>query len=247
MEVDVMEAYAFVLAVALAAGVLSGAVGTGSSLLLLPVLVRAFGPKEAVPVMALAAILANVARMGVWWRQVDWRAAAAYALPGAPAAAFGAHVLLAMHAWVIDLYLGLFFLAMIPLRRLLARARWRLSLVQVGMSGGAIGMLTGLVLSTGPISIPVFLAYGLGGGTLLGTEAASALLLYVGKTGTFAAQHALPAATFWRGMLVGAGVMAGTAGSKHLLAKLPDTAFHGLVDLMLLLSALALLRSAWAA
>lgn len=241
-----MATYVFVLAVALVAGLLSGVVGTGSSLLLLPVLVQTFGPKAAVPIMALAAILGNLARVGVWWRQVDWRAAAAYALPGMPAAALGAHTLLGLRPQVIDLYLGLFFLAMIPLRRYLAHVQWRLSLPQLGASGGAVGFLTGLVLSTGPISIPIFLACGLGGGTLLGTEAASAVLLYVGKVGTFAAQDALPLATICQGLLVGTGIMVGTAGSKRLVLRLPTVAFHGLVDGMLVLAGVALLRSAWA-
>ncbi len=240
-----MEMIGVVLAVAFAAGVLSGVVGTGSSLLLLPVLVHAFGPKAAVPVMALAAIVGNLARAGVWWRRVDWRAAGAYALAGVPGAALGAHTLLALPDGVIDAGLGLFFLSMIPLRRRLAGAHWRLSLAQLGACGGAIGFLTGLVLSTGPLSVPVFLAYGLDGGALLGTEAASALLLYAGKTGTFAAQGALPAPILLQGGLVGAGILLGTACGKPFVQQLAPAAFRGLVDLMLLASGAALLRAAW--
>jgi uncharacterized membrane protein YfcA len=238
-----MASYGWVLLLAVAAGVLSGVVGTGSSLLLLPVLVQSYGPKAAVPIMATAAIVGNLARAAVWWRQVDWRAAGSYALAGVPAAALGAHTLLGLRARVIDLYLGLFFLAMIPARRYLARAQWRLSLPQLGLCGAGIGFLTGLVLSTGPVSVPAFLAYGLGGGALLGTEAASAVLLYVGKAGTFAAQGALPWPILLQGLLVGAGIMAGTACSKTLVLKLPPAVMRGLIDLMLFLSGAALLAS----
>lgn len=45
---------------ALAAGVLSGVGGTGSSLLLLPALVWLYGPRVAVPVMGIAAAIGNV-------------------------------------------------------------------------------------------------------------------------------------------------------------------------------------------
>ena len=235
----------FVFALAIVAGTLSGVVGTGSSILLLPVLVGTFGPKEAVPIMALAAILGNLARMGAWWRQVDWRATLAYALPGAPAAALGAHTLLGLQAWCIDLLLGLFFLAMVPARRRLRRARWSLSLAQLALCGAGIGFLTGLVLSTGPVSVPVFLAYGLGGGAFLGTEAASALLLYAGKIGTFAAQDALPARIVVDGLLVGAGIMAGTACGKALVMRLPPARIDLALDALLILSAAQLLRSAF--
>jgi uncharacterized membrane protein YfcA len=72
--------FLFVLGVGLVAGTVSGIVGTGSSIMLVPVLVYAFGPKEAVPIMAVAAIMANVSRIMAWWREVDWRACAAYSV-----------------------------------------------------------------------------------------------------------------------------------------------------------------------
>src|SRR6188768_1670618 len=96
-----VAAYAFVLLVGLVAGAVSGVIGTGSSIMLLPVLVYAFGPKQAVPIMAVAAVMANLSRVLMWWRVVDWRAFAAYAIPGAPAAALGARTLLQLPATLI--------------------------------------------------------------------------------------------------------------------------------------------------
>ena len=74
----------FVLAVGLAAGTISGIVGTGSSIMLMPVLVYQYGPKQAVPIMAIAAVMANLSRILAWWRDVDWRACAAYSVTGFP-------------------------------------------------------------------------------------------------------------------------------------------------------------------
>ncbi len=59
-------------ALALLAGVLGGIVGTGSSMVLLPPLVLLYGPRVAVPVMAIAAVLGNVGRVAAWWRQIRW-------------------------------------------------------------------------------------------------------------------------------------------------------------------------------
>src|SRR3954469_7344787 len=101
-----MTAYLFVLIVGLAAGIVGGVVGTGSSIMLLPVLVYAFGPKQAVPIMAVAAVMANLSRVMAWWREVDWRAFAAYSMTGAPAAALGARTLLQLPATLIDMLLG---------------------------------------------------------------------------------------------------------------------------------------------
>jgi uncharacterized protein len=118
-----MANYVLVLALGLAAGSLSGIIGTGASIMLLPLLVFQsllvfqFGPKQAVPIMAIAALMSNVGKLLAWWREVDWRAFAAYSITGIPAAALGARTLLVLPAHVVDLALGLFSLMMIPGRR----------------------------------------------------------------------------------------------------------------------------------
>lgn len=69
-----MDQWLVLLSVALAAGALSGLVGTGASLLLLPVLVPMFGAVEAIPIMAVAGFLANLSRALAWWRSIAWKA-----------------------------------------------------------------------------------------------------------------------------------------------------------------------------
>src|SRR5258708_30883418 len=50
--------FVFVLAVGLVAGTISGILGTGSSVMLVPVVVYEFGPQQAVPIVAVAPRLA---------------------------------------------------------------------------------------------------------------------------------------------------------------------------------------------
>ncbi len=237
--------YLFVLAVGLAAGCLSGIVGTGSSLMLLPVLVYTYGPKQAVPIMAVAAVMGNMARVAAWWRLVDWKAVAAYTVPGVPAAALGARTLLALPPSAIEAVLGLFFLAMIPIRRWHVRSGRRLNLWAVSVAGAFIGFLTGLVLSTGPLSVPVFTSYGLTGGAFLSTEAASSLALYVSKVATFWQLGAMPFSTLLQGLIVGASLMLGTYAGKVMVLRLHPSAFAWILDALMLFSGLSLLWAAW--
>lgn len=60
-----------ILIIGLLAGTISGIIGTGSSIILVPVLAYVYGPKEAVPIMAVAAVMANISRILAWWRDVD--------------------------------------------------------------------------------------------------------------------------------------------------------------------------------
>jgi uncharacterized membrane protein YfcA len=239
-----MAAYTFVLLAGVAAGCLSGVIGTGSSIVLLPVLVHAFGPKQAVPIMAIAAVMANLSRVLAWWREVDWRAVAAYAITGVPAAALGARTLLALPASIIEIALGIFFIAMVPVRHLLARLQWKARLWHLAVAGAFIGFLTGIVLSTGPLSVPVFLAYGLVTGAFLATEAAGSLLIYLSKVVTFHEFGALPGEVLLQGLIVGLSLMVGTFAGKALVLRMSAAAHGHVLDGLLVCSGLALLWTA---
>lgn len=237
----------FVLAVGLAAGVISGIVGTGSSIMLMPVLAYAYGPKAAVPIMAVAALMANLARIVVWLRAVEWRKVAAYAVTGAPAAFLGARTMLALPSRAVDIAIGGFLLAMIPARRRFAAAFAGFGLPHLAIAGAVIGFLTGIVASTGPISVPVFLAAGLTKGAFLGTEAASSLALYVAKTVSFRSAGALPAEEIVRGLIVGAAIMAGSFIAKPFVVRLSADRFDHLMDALMGIAGLAMLWNAFAA
>src|ERR1700675_1313828 len=133
--------FLFVLIVGLVAGTLSGIVGTGSSIMLMPVLVYQYGPKQAVPIMAIAAVMANLSRILAWWREVDWRACAAYSITGIPAAALGARTLLALPSGAVDISIGLFLIAMVPARHWLARHQLKFSLWHLAVGGARVRSL----------------------------------------------------------------------------------------------------------
>lgn len=236
--------YLLVLAVGLLAGTISGIVGFGSSIMLMPVLVLAFGPREAVPIMAVAAIMANASRVLVWWRQVQWPAVGVYALTAVPAAALGARTLLVLPARWVEGTLAVFFLAMIPLRRWLAARHFRLALWQFAPVGVVIGFLTGIVVSTGPINTPFFLAHGLVKGAFLGTEAMASLTMYLSKSLVFRSYGALPWSAIAQGLIVGLSLMAGSFIAKRFVQSLDAERFRLLMDGMLGVAALTM---AWAA
>ncbi|CEJ09921.1 Sulfite exporter TauE/SafE [bacterium YEK0313] len=237
--------YLLVLTVGLVAGTVSGVIGTGSTIMLAPVLAYSFGPLEAVPIMAVASILANVSRILAWWREVDWRAFAAYAAAGAPAAALGARTLVAIPARVADIAIGLFLIAMIPVRRWFAARRLRFGLWHLVVAGALIGYLTGIVVATGPISVPVFMSYGLTGGAFLGTESAGSLAIYVAKVLSFRQFGALPAEIVVKGLITGSSLMAGSFLAKRLVQTIDAEHFRFMLDGLMLLSGLAMLWAAW--
>ena len=236
--------FLLVFVVGLVAGTVGGVVGTGSSIILMPVLVLAYGPLEAVPVMAIAAFMGNLGRVIAWRPMIDWRAAGAYCLTAVPCSALGVRTLLAIPPGAIESALGVFFLAMIPVRRWLAHKAIRLTLVQVMLLGAPMGFLTGIVVSTGPLTVPLFTAYGLDTGALLGTEALGSLAVYATKVATFRGFGALPAKVLLEGLIAGSSLMAGSFIGRLVVLRLAPSTFRLLIDGLMAVSGLTLL---WAA
>jgi uncharacterized membrane protein YfcA len=236
--------YLLVLIVGVIAGTLSGVIGTGSSMLLMPVLVILFGPQQAVPVMAIGAIMGNLGKVLAWWKEIDWRACGAYCLTAVPGAALGVRTLLVLPPRAVELALGVFFVAMIPARRWLARRVSKFTLFHLALIGGVVGFLTGIVVSTGPLTVPVFMSYGLEKGAFLATEAAGSLAVYGTKVATFKGLGALPPSLVFKGLIVGAALMTGAFVSRYFVLRMTPATFRLLVDGLMLSSGFSLL---WAA
>jgi uncharacterized membrane protein YfcA len=234
-----------VLALGLFAGTLSGIVGFGASIMLMPVLMLAFGPQEAVPIMAIAALLANLSRVLVWWREVDWRANAYYCSTAVPMAALGARTLLVLDPRIVEGILGGLFLLMIPARRWLVARGMRVKAWHLPIVGAVIGFLSGMVASTGPINTPFFLAYGLVKGAYLATEAVGSMAIGITKAIVFQRFDALPLETVGRGLLIGASLMIGSRLAKGFVLRLDPEQFRLLMDLLLAGAGLVLLWGAF--
>lgn len=233
-----------VLALGLGAGTLSGIVGFGASIMLMPALVLAFGPVEAVPIMAIAGMLANLSRVLVWWREVDWRANAYYCATGVPAAALGARTLLALDPRLVEGFLGALFLTMIPARRWLLGRGLRIAAWHLALVGAGIGFLSGMVASTGPINTPFFLAYGLVKGAYLSTEAMGSMAIGITKAVVFHTFDALPLEIVGRGLLIGVSLMLGSRLAKGFVLRLDAHQFRTLMDCLLAVAGLVLLGGA---
>ena len=132
----------------------------------------------------------------------------------------------------------------IPARRALLASNFKLRLWHLAVIGAVIGFLTGIVVSTGPINAPFFLAYGLVKGAYLATEAAGSLAVYLSKAVVFRSFGALPMDAIVKGLIIGSSLMAGSFLAKRFVQKLDADHFRTLMDGLLLLSGLTML---WAA
>jgi uncharacterized protein len=234
-----------VCSVGLVAGVLGGVIGFGTTILLMPPLVHFYGPMQTVPIIALVAIVANLTRVALWLRQIDWRVCAVYSLTAVPCVVLGANTLVQLDPRMIEVMLGCFLLLMIPVRRWLRAREFRLHLWHMALVGAGIGYLTGLVATTGAINTPFFLAFGLTKGAYIGTEAASSLSVFLAKGVTFHQLGVIDSRAIAQGLLIGVFVLIGATLSKRLVLRIPEHRFVQLMEGVMLVSGLSVLWMAW--
>ena len=135
----------------------------------------------------------------------------------------------------------MFFIAMIPARRWMAARQWVLRLPHLALVGAVIGFITGIVVSTGPINAPFFLAYGLVKGAYLSTEALGSLAVYLAKAATFRGLGALPWDAVVKGLIIGSTITAGSFFARRFVLKLDPDKFRALIEGLLLVAGLTMM------
>ncbi|MEA2701454.1 MAG: uncharacterized protein QOE22_163 [Candidatus Parcubacteria bacterium] len=233
---DIAALWILITLTGIFAGTLSGIIGFGSSVIMLPLIVFTFGAKEAVPIMAVAALLANCTRVGIWIKEINWRAAMAFSVTAVPAAYLGARTLIVLDSSVLEVILGIFFVAIVLIRRWIGERNFKIRDVHLAGVGLVLGFLTGIVVTTGPINSPFFLWYGLTKGAYIGTEAMASLTVYATKVATFGFSQFLSLQNFINGLLVGASLIIGSFLSKFLIDRIDPKWFRFIVETALIIT-----------
>jgi uncharacterized protein len=100
------------------------------------------------------------------------------------------------------------------------------------------------VVSTGPLSVPLFLFYGLTKGAFLATEAASSLGIYVSKSVTFQLFGALTPDIALKGLVAGSSLMSGAFIAKRFVLRMEPDVFRLVMDGIMLVAGASLLWTA---
>ena len=166
------------IAAGLVAGLISGTVGFGGSLILLPTVTSFYGIEVAVPMATVAQLLSNIFRMGAGFRSIRWRKVGFFLILAAPLTVVGAYGFVVvpkeMMTRILCILLTIFAILDLSERFRLPRSRWTML-----AGGGVSGIINGLLCLSGPISSAVFLTLGLSPVAYIASEAASAVVMHI--------------------------------------------------------------------
>lgn len=236
-----IEGWLLVGAVALVASTLAAVAGFGGAAVLLPVLVVAFGIRDAVPILTMAQLVGNGSR--VWFNRdkVELRVVGWFAAGGVPLAFLGGLVFARAPLPALTRLLGVFLLLIVAWRRLRPRPTRRPSLRSFALIGAAASFLSALLGSVGPLMAPFFLAYGLVKGAYIGTEALATVVMHVTKLIAYRQAAVLSASAVLAGLAIGPIMILGSYTGKRIVDRISERAFVALIELMMVAAGLLFL------
>lgn len=218
------------------AALLSGAAGFGGGLLLLPLLTRAVGVTEAVPLLTVAQLIGNLSRAGLSWRAIRWRPALLFLLAAAPMAAAGAVSFVWLPKHLVVRLLGVAILLFAALR---LAGRFKLGSGPGTLLGGgaATGLLSGLVGTAGPLGAAVFLSLELPPLAYVASEAVTAVGMHLVKIVVYGTELRLRAAFWPLALALGVAMVLGTWAGKLVVERAPVRWFRlGVLALLVVVS-----------
>lgn len=227
--------------VALLASLLAAVAGFGGAVVLLPVLVWAFGVRDAVPILTVVQVVGNGSRVAFNRRELVWPVAGWFALGAVPLAVVGGLVFATAPAAFLSRLLGAFLLLAVGYRHTALGRRASIDLHGFAWLGAAAGFGSALIGTVGPLVAPFFLAYGLLGGAYIGTEAVTALSMHMVKLAVYGGAAILTAQAVTTGLGIGGVMVLGTYVGKRLLERVPTYVFPLLIEAVLVISGLQLL------
>lgn len=226
-DITLLQAAA-IAGVSVAASIVGGMAGYGTGLLLPLVLVPVIGAENTVPVIAISALFTNFSRAAAMWRVIDWRKVAIMVPCALPATMLAAFLFTRLDNHGAAIVIGSVLIVLVPLRRLLRGAGYRLSGLPLAVSGGVYGFVTGGSTGAGVILVSFLMASGLEGVTVIATDAAISILIGLAKASTFASLGALPPALLVFALLVGLSTVPGAFIAKAILERM-SVRFHALM------------------
>lgn len=229
-----------VLLCAAVAAIVSGTVGFGAVLLILPALAALIGLREAIPLLSVVALFASGFRAALSWREIDWVAIRGYALVAAVCALPGALLFPYLNMQAMAIFLGVLTVAVVPGRRWAQRAGLEMQQKHLPLLGVGVGLLTGTGATVGSMTAPFLLSYGLRGSAFLGTEGLAMCMAQVVKTGVFGSSGLIRPERLPLGVALLAILIAGAWLGKRIADRTPPERYAVWVEAAVVVAGLVL-------
>jgi len=229
---DSIWSYILLLIGGFIAAAVSGSAGFGGGLLLLPLLTMILGPAMAVPVLTIAQLIGNASRAILGFRQIRWRPVLWFLLGAVPMSALGAFSFARIPGGIITRGIGFFIVlfAVLSYFKVLDFTPGNKTMLFGGM---AVGLISGLIGSAGPIGAALFLSLNLPPVAYVASEAVTAAGMHITKSIVYQKFLDIGINAVWIGLVMGGAMIGGTWTGKKIIERLPRETFRKVVGILL--------------
>lgn len=227
-----MGMYVTLIVVGLVAGTLSGSVGFGGGMILLPVITYFYGVEMAVPMSTIAQMMSNLSRAAMGWRQIEWRQVAWFLVPALPFTALGAFGFSVVDKVLMTRLLCV-FLIVFSLMKLKGKMHLPKGKRTMVIGGGLTGLLNGMLGISGPLSSAVFLTLELSPVAYIVSEAAAAAAMHIVKAVTYGKFDLMSWNILLNGLFIGCAMMLGNFVALRLIRHAKKKAYQRLVAVVM--------------
>ena len=234
-----MEEILKILAVLVAATIgftISGVAGFGGGLVALPVLVWAFGIKEAIPIISISQVFGTASRAWLHHQAIDWKVVRYFAVGSIPMAVLGSLVFISINTEMIVRILGITMLTLVVYTRLPIGRNFKINVRAFVPIGGTAGFGSSFLGIPGPMASLFYLQYGLVSSAYVGTSAVGLGAIQIPKLIIFSTNELLTARVIILGVVLGLIGVFGAYMGKTILKRVPEKVFSRMITAMLLIS-----------
>ena len=234
-----MEEILKILAVLVAATIgftISGVAGFGGGLVALPVLVWAFGIKEAIPIISISQVFGTASRAWLHHQAIDWKVVRYFAVGSIPMAVLGSLIFISINTEMIVRILGITMLTLVVYTRLPIGRNFKINVRAFVPIGGTAGFGSSFLGIPGPMASLFYLQYGLVSSAYVGTSAVGLGAIQIPKLIIFSTNELLTAREIILGVVLGLIGVFGAYMGKTILKRVPEKVFSRMITAMLLIS-----------
>lgn len=212
----------------LIAGLLSGAVGFGGGMVLLPVVTSIYGIEVAVPVCTIAQLGSNLSKVVMGWKDIAWKQAGFFLLTAAPLTALGAAGFGVVDKQLMSRILCL-FLILFAVMKMAGRMRLPHKPATMLVGGGVTGFVNGMLGLSGPLSSAVFLTLDLPPVAYIATEATAASIMHIIKIIVYNKLDLVTTDILLNGALIAVAMIAGNMAAMRTIRRFHTKTYQRIV------------------
>lgn len=225
-------------AAAVASAFVGSVAGSGGAAIMMPVTVMYFGVHQAIPIITIANLFANLSRVVLYRKELDLKVVGWVSLGSLPLAVLGAWLFTVTAPEVLIRFLGGALIVLVVWRRISPMPPAMRKAAMFLPVSAVWGFLSGFAAGMGPLMAPFYLAYGLMKGAYIGTDALATVLMQATKVAVYGGTDFLQTTIVVAGLAMIPCMVLGTWLGKKVLDRMPESAFAILVEIMLLMAGL---------